>query len=82
MYGQNHIKFSTRIKAILFDLDNTLIQTRKADVMTCNKVSSDQMASKVGLDMSKELNLKQTFIGLMKKGFPFKFKLKFMSLFD
>lgn len=73
MYGQNHIKFSTRIKAILFDLDNTLIQTRKADVKTCNKVSSDQLASKVGLDMSKELNLKKTFIGLMKKGFPFKF---------
>lgn len=27
------------IKAIFFDLDNTLIQTRKADKLACNKVS-------------------------------------------
>lgn len=26
------------IKAIFFDLDNTLIQTRKADKLACNKV--------------------------------------------
>lgn len=39
-YGRNHIKFSTKIRAILFDLDNTLIQTRKADVKTCKKVMS------------------------------------------
>lgn len=27
-----------RFSAIFFDLDNTLIQTRKADAKTCNKV--------------------------------------------
>lgn len=26
------------VSAIFFDLDNTLIQTRKADTRTCNKV--------------------------------------------
>jgi len=30
---------SSRISAILFDLDNTLIETRKADSITCHKVS-------------------------------------------
>lgn len=49
-YGRSHIKFSTRIKAIIFDLDNTLIQTRRADVKTCNKVKPYQLASKVSLD--------------------------------
>lgn len=30
----------SRISAILFDLDNTLIETRKADTITCQKVST------------------------------------------
>lgn len=29
----------SRISAILFDLDNTLIETRKADIITCQKIS-------------------------------------------
>lgn len=29
---------SKRISAIFFDMDNTLIQTRKADLKACNKV--------------------------------------------
>lgn len=38
-YGRNHVKISSKIKAIFFDMDNTLIQTRKADVKACNKVT-------------------------------------------
>lgn len=32
-YGEN-----SDVSAILFDLDNTLIQTRKGDTRACNKV--------------------------------------------
>jgi predicted HAD superfamily phosphohydrolase YqeG len=38
-YGRSHVKFSKQIKAIIFDLDNTLINTRRADVKTVNKVT-------------------------------------------
>lgn len=38
-YGRNHVKFSSKIHAIFFDMDNTLIQTRKADVKAVNKVT-------------------------------------------
>lgn len=40
LYGRNHVTFSSKIKAIFFDMDNTLIQTRKADVKTVNKVKT------------------------------------------
>lgn len=35
---QNGSIRSKQINAILFDMDNTLIQTRKADLKACNKV--------------------------------------------
>ena len=35
-FGKNNEK----IKAIFFDMDNTLIQTRKADIATIQKVNS------------------------------------------
>lgn len=37
--GRNHVKISSKIKAIFFDMDNTLIETRKADVKAINKVN-------------------------------------------
>lgn len=37
-YGRNQLKYST-IKAIFFDLDNTLVPTRKADVLCTRKVN-------------------------------------------
>lgn len=39
-YAQNSGSMEMRksLKAIFFDMDNTLIQTRKADVKACNKV--------------------------------------------
>lgn len=33
--------FTKRFSTIIFDLDNTLIATRKADLKTCNKVIKD-----------------------------------------
>lgn len=33
-------QFTKRFSTIFFDLDNTLIATRKADLKTCNKVST------------------------------------------
>lgn len=33
-------QFTKRFSTIIFDLDNTLIATRKADLKTCNKVKS------------------------------------------
>lgn len=41
-YGRNHVKISSKIKAIFFDLDNTLIQTRKSDVKACEKVMNER----------------------------------------
>lgn len=35
---QNGCIRSKQISAIFFDMDNTLIQTRKADLKACNKV--------------------------------------------
>lgn len=36
--SDNFKQNTNQIKAIFLDLDNTLIQTRKADVKACNKV--------------------------------------------
>lgn len=58
-HGRAHIKFSTKIKAILFDLDNTLIQTRKADVKTCKKVKSLQLARLITVEWISSETLKK-----------------------
>ena len=34
----NQTSKTTKIKAIFFDLDNTLIETRRADLKTCHQV--------------------------------------------
>lgn len=43
-YGRGHTNFSSKISTIIFDLDNTLIQTRKADVKAVNKVIANQLS--------------------------------------
>ncbi|GAB0088678.1 HAD-like superfamily [Sergentomyia squamirostris] len=43
----------SQIEAIFFDLDNTLIQTRKADAKACNKTSSQGNPKKNSLKVTR-----------------------------
>lgn len=52
---------SARISAILFDLDNTLIETRKADQITCQKVS-EMMARELQVPSSVAKKATETFL--------------------
>lgn len=60
-YGRNPLKFST-IKAVFFDLDNTLVPTRKADVLCMRKV---MMSLRWALSTSYSANLVATHTQLV-----------------
>lgn len=53
-YGEN-----SDVSAILFDLDNTLIQTRKGDTRACNKVRKSHPQKKI-LDIATVMDFRRT----------------------